>query len=174
MSSGVTGERQGGTLPPRDIPPGNFWQLIGENEARKKGKKMWNVEENEEKWIKEGWKSGFFFKKNEKGRRKMRKCKVKNDWKKLRTFLLFTFSRYTNVAISTGKRLKSRWKKLGIETLPPQKTFPVTPLHIREMKFSEFSALHPKFGSKIMKIFSSLDLTLQENKISSLVPHFVA
>ena len=34
----------------RDFPLGNFWRLIGENEARKEVKKMENVEENEEKW----------------------------------------------------------------------------------------------------------------------------
>ena len=39
-------------MPPRDFPPGNFWRLIGKNEARKKGKKMGNVEENEEIWKK--------------------------------------------------------------------------------------------------------------------------
>ena len=26
-------------MPPRDFPSGNFWRLIGENEARKKVKK---------------------------------------------------------------------------------------------------------------------------------------
>ena len=39
-------------MPSRDFPPGNFWRLIGKNEAKKKGKKMENVEENEEKWKK--------------------------------------------------------------------------------------------------------------------------
>ena len=55
---------------PRDFPPVNFWWLIGKNEARKKSKKMGNVEENEEKWKKEGWKLGKIGNKLE--RRKMR------------------------------------------------------------------------------------------------------
>ena len=41
----------GGRVPPREFPPGNFWQLIGKNEARKRREKkgkMENVEENEE------------------------------------------------------------------------------------------------------------------------------
>ena len=29
--------------PPRDFPPGFFWQIIGKTEARKKGKKRWKV-----------------------------------------------------------------------------------------------------------------------------------
>ena len=40
--------RKGGCADPRDFPPGNFWRLIGKNEAREKGKNMGNVEENEE------------------------------------------------------------------------------------------------------------------------------
>ena len=43
-----------GQSSPRDFPPGNFWRLIGKNEAGKKGKKMGNVEESEGKWEKEG------------------------------------------------------------------------------------------------------------------------
>ena len=43
---------------PLDFPPGNFWPLIGKNGARIKGKKMGIVEENVEKWIKEGGKLG--------------------------------------------------------------------------------------------------------------------
>ena len=39
LASGVTGGGQGA---PRDFPPGNFWQLIGKNEAMKKGKK-WEI-----------------------------------------------------------------------------------------------------------------------------------
>ena len=42
----------GGTVSPRDFPPGNFWRLIRKMEARKKGKKK--VEENEEKLKTEG------------------------------------------------------------------------------------------------------------------------
>ena len=65
--SGVTGGGQGGRVPPpRDFPTGNFWQLIGKNEARKEGKKMGNVQENEEKWKKEGWKLGKIEKKIKK------------------------------------------------------------------------------------------------------------
>ena len=36
-------------IPFRDFPPGKFWRLIGKNQARKKGNKIENVEENEEK-----------------------------------------------------------------------------------------------------------------------------
>ena len=32
--------------PPRDFPPGNFWRLIGKNEARKKGKKWEMLRKN--------------------------------------------------------------------------------------------------------------------------------
>ena len=39
--SGVTGGEGGG----RDFPGGNFWRLIGKNEAREKSNKMGNVEE---------------------------------------------------------------------------------------------------------------------------------
>ena len=53
MDSGVTGGGEGGGGQ-RDFPPGNFWRLIGKNEARKKVKKNRNVEENEQKWKKEG------------------------------------------------------------------------------------------------------------------------
>ena len=49
MCTGGMGEQ---STPPRDFPAGNFWRLIGQNEARKKGKKVGNVEENEEKWKK--------------------------------------------------------------------------------------------------------------------------
>ena len=49
VSSGVTDGGGQGALPPRDFPPGNFCRLIGKNEARKQGKKMGNVKENEEK-----------------------------------------------------------------------------------------------------------------------------
>ena len=53
----------GAECPPRDFPPGNFWRLIGKDEARKKRNKMEKMlkkmrkngkgkEENEEKWEK--------------------------------------------------------------------------------------------------------------------------
>ena len=123
---------------------GNFWRLIGKNEARK-GKQMGNDEENEEKWKKEGWKLGKIEKKNnKKGRRKMRNVR----WKKLRTFFFLCFSLLINqwtffclyqngnfhrekAKIAPGKnrvkRLHAR-KKSGTFSLPPKKNFPVTPL----------------------------------------------
>ena len=40
----------GAECPHRDFPTGNFWRLFGKNdEARKRGKKMGNIEENEKK-----------------------------------------------------------------------------------------------------------------------------
>ena len=59
----------GGQSTSRDFPRGIFCRVIGKNEARKKVLKMENVEENEEKWKREGGKK----EKNGKGRRKMRK-----------------------------------------------------------------------------------------------------
>ena len=53
---------------PRDFPAGNFWQLIGENEARKRGLKMGNVEEMRKNGKKKDEKKG----KLKKGRRKLR------------------------------------------------------------------------------------------------------
>ena len=44
-ASGVTGEGQGGRVPPRDFWPGNLCWPIGKKEARKKGKRVENGEE---------------------------------------------------------------------------------------------------------------------------------
>ena len=52
--SGVTAGR--GRVPPKGFPPGNFWRQIGKCEAWKKVLKIENVEENEEKWKREGGK----------------------------------------------------------------------------------------------------------------------
>ena len=52
-SSGVTGGGGGSECTPRDFPPGNFWWLIGKNEAREKvknGKIRKNGRGKEEKW----------------------------------------------------------------------------------------------------------------------------
>ena len=49
----------GGSLSaPQRLSTGKFWRLIGKNEARKAMKKMENIEENEEKWKREGGKVG--------------------------------------------------------------------------------------------------------------------
>ena len=74
-TSGVIG--RGGLNTPRDFKPGNFWPLIWKNGARKKGQKMGNVEENEEKWKQEGGKLGKKLKRKEENE----KCTVKNDRK---------------------------------------------------------------------------------------------
>ena len=46
-------------MPPRDFPPGNFWQVVGKNEARKRGKKMGNVggKWKKEMKIRKNWKN---------------------------------------------------------------------------------------------------------------------
>ena len=80
--TGEGGGGKGGRVPPRDFPSGNFWQLIGKNEARKK----WNVEENEAKG-KGKRKIG----KDEKGKEKNEKCKGKKDFKKAEETFFFAF-----------------------------------------------------------------------------------
>ena len=111
--------RRGQSAPSPDFLPGNFWQLIGKNEARKKGNKWETLRKN---GIKEGWKLGFFF---------------------------FCFSLLEPVAftlepvklfrgvpkwkLSPGKGLKSRrekWLHAGKNPNTPPKNFPVTPLRV--------------------------------------------
>ena len=69
--------------------PGNFWLLIGKNEARKRVKKWEMLRKIRKKWKKEGWRLGKIEKKI-KRKEEIEKCTVKNDRKKL-TLFLFCF-----------------------------------------------------------------------------------
>ena len=73
-------------MQPQRLSTGNFGDYSGKIRQGKQVKKMGNVEENEEKWEKEGCKLG----KNLKNFKKRRK--MKNDCKKLMTLFFFHFS----------------------------------------------------------------------------------
>ena len=63
--------------------------------------------------------------KNEKVKKENGKCQGKKDWKKLRAFFAETFSGFTKMEISSGKRLKSRWEKIRKSGFaPPPEKFP--------------------------------------------------
>ena len=77
-----------------------------------------------------------FRKKKEKLKEEMKNVRGKTTEKKLRTFvclfvcfLLFTFANRMETEISTGKKLKSQWEKIGKSDFPlPEKKIPVKSL----------------------------------------------
>ena len=108
MNSGVTGGGGGrgqGTecSPSETFHFGNFWLLIGnKKKAREKGKKVENVEENEEKWRRE---VGIKIRKMEKNeKRKEENAKYRRKRIKKAVFFSFLFLLFT-----FRKRLKLFW-----------------------------------------------------------------
>ena len=131
--SGVTCGRGEGAECPQRLYTGKFLATKREkwdNEKRLKNGKCWGEWGKMEKGRMKIRRK--IEKKMKRGRMKMKNVRPKGTEKNWGPFLgnQWNFFGSTTMDILTGKRLKSRFEKIGKSNFAPQKKFPVTPLFI--------------------------------------------